>query len=65
MSIDYTANFDAPLVTTSLTPQDEGEYSLRPRTLADYTGSDFNTRSDSDSGSYDRADDGSKHRSGS
>ena len=38
MSIDYTANFDAPLVTTSLTPQDEGEYSLRPRTLADYTG---------------------------
>ena len=38
MSIDYTANFDAPLVTTSLTPQDEGEFSLRPRTLADYTG---------------------------
>ena len=38
MSIDYTASFDAPLVTTSLTPQDEGEFSLRPRTLADYTG---------------------------
>ena len=38
MSIDYTANFDAPLVTTSLTPGDDGEFSLRPRTLADYTG---------------------------
>ena len=37
MSIDYTANFDAPLVTTSLTPGDDGEFSLRPRTLADYT----------------------------
>ncbi len=29
---------DAPLVTSALTPQDEGELSLRPRTLADYTG---------------------------
>ena len=38
MSIDYSGEFEAPLVTTSLTPQDEGEISLRPRTLADYTG---------------------------
>ena len=28
----------APLVTTSLTPQDEGEFSLRPKMLSDYTG---------------------------
>ena len=38
MSIDYSGEFEAPLVTTSLTPQDEGEVSLRPKTLADYTG---------------------------
>ena len=38
MSIDYSGEFEAPLVTTSLTPQDEGEVSLRPKTLSDYTG---------------------------
>ncbi len=39
MSIDFNEpSYDAPLVTTSLTPQDEGEFTLRPRTLADYTG---------------------------
>ncbi len=41
MSIDFTQSepsFDAPLVTTSLTPLDEGEFSLRPRSLSDYTG---------------------------
>ena len=38
MSIDYSEEMSAPLVTTSLTPQDEGEVSLRPRLLADYTG---------------------------
>ena len=38
MSIDYSDEFNAPLVTTSLTPQDEGEVSLRPKMLADYTG---------------------------
>ena len=38
MSIDFSGEFEAPLVTTSLTPQDEGEVSLRPKTLADYTG---------------------------
>ena len=38
MSIDFSQDMEAPLVTTSLTPQDEGEFSLRPRTLQDYTG---------------------------
>ena len=38
MSIDFSQDLEAPLVTTSLTPQDEGEFSLRPRTLLDYTG---------------------------
>jgi len=38
VSIDYSDEFNAPLVTTSLTPQDEGEVSLRPKMLADYTG---------------------------
>ena len=38
MSIDYSEEMSAPLVTTSLTPQDEGEVSLRPRLLADYIG---------------------------
>ena len=42
MSIDYS-NDDVllegePLVTTSLTREDEGEYSLRPRTLREYSG---------------------------
>ena len=38
MSIDFTQNYEAPIVTASVTPMDEGEISLRPRTLADYTG---------------------------
>ena len=38
MSLDFSQQYDAPIVTTSLTPQDDGEVSLRPRTLADYTG---------------------------
>ena len=38
MSIDFSQNYDAPIVTTSLTPQDEGEVSLRPRFLNDYVG---------------------------
>ena len=43
MSIDYSnQNFSedsfAPLVTTSLTSSDEGEYSLRPKTLNEYIG---------------------------
>lgn len=38
MSIDYSRNNDAPLVTASVTPLDESEFSLRPRCLQDYTG---------------------------
>ena len=38
MSLDFSQDFEAPIVTTSLTPQDDGEVSLRPKTLADYTG---------------------------
>ena len=38
MSLDFSQEYEAPIVTTSLTPQDDGEVSLRPRTLADYTG---------------------------
>jgi Holliday junction DNA helicase RuvB len=38
MSIDFSGEMEAPLVTTSLTPGDEAEVSLRPRTLDDYTG---------------------------
>ncbi len=38
MSIDYTGELEAPLVTTTFTPQDDGEISLRPKLLADYTG---------------------------
>lgn len=38
MSIDFSQEFETPLVTTSLTAFDDGEISLRPKTLADYTG---------------------------
>lgn len=38
MSLDFSQEFDAPFVTTSLTALDDGEVSLRPKTLADYTG---------------------------
>ena len=42
MSIDFSDNgsfeTEAPLVTTSLTPEDEGEGSLRPKTLGEYIG---------------------------
>ena len=38
MSIDFSQNYEAPIVTTSLTPQDDGEISLRPKFLSDYTG---------------------------
>ena len=38
MSIDFSQNYDAPMVTTSLTPGDAGEVSLRPRFLREYTG---------------------------
>ena len=42
MSIDFSDNGDleteAPLVTTSLTHEDEGEFSLRPKSLQEYIG---------------------------
>ena len=38
MRLDFSQKYDAPIVTTSLTPQDDGEVSLRPKLLADYTG---------------------------
>ena len=41
MGIDYAKDYEPqaePLVTKSFTPLDEGEFSLRPRRLADYTG---------------------------
>lgn len=38
MSIDFSEELEAPLITTSLMPGDAGEVSLRPQTLADYTG---------------------------
>ena len=38
MSIDFSQNYDAPIVTTTLTPQDDGEISLRPKYLSDYNG---------------------------
>ena len=38
MSLDFSQDYDAPIVTTSLTPNDDGEINLRPKTLADYTG---------------------------
>jgi len=38
MSLDFSREYDAPLITTSVTPMDDGELSLRPKTLHDYTG---------------------------
>ena len=35
---DFAADGQEPLVTTALTREDEGEYSLRPRTLREYIG---------------------------
>ena len=38
MSLDFSREYETPLVTTTMTPMDEGEVSLRPKSLADYTG---------------------------
>ena len=38
MSIDFSQSYDAPMVTSSMTPLDEAEFTLRPKTLVDYTG---------------------------
>ena len=38
MSIDFSQDYEAPLVTTSFTPADESEFSLRPKRLTEYHG---------------------------
>ena len=38
MSIDFSQDYTAPIVTSSITPMDDGELTLRPKTLAEYTG---------------------------
>ena len=38
MSIDFSEEMEAPLITTGRTPLDTGEGNLRPQTLRDYTG---------------------------
>ena len=38
MSIDFSHDPQAPLITTSFTPNDEQEYSLRPKRLSEYNG---------------------------
>ena len=38
MSIEFSQELDAPIIIPTLTGQDAGEVSLRPKLLADYTG---------------------------
>lgn len=38
MSLDFSKEMEASLITTSVTPMDDGEISLRPKSLMDYTG---------------------------
>ena len=38
MSLDFSQEIEAPLISTSFTSMDAGEVSLRPKTLVDYTG---------------------------
>ena len=38
MSIEFSQELDAPIITPTLTGQDAGEVSLRPKLLTDYTG---------------------------
>lgn len=38
MSIDFSEELEQPMVTASLTPMDDGEVSLRPKLLREYTG---------------------------
>ena len=38
MSIDFSQDFEAPIVTTSYTAKDEGEFTLRPKRLSEYNG---------------------------
>ncbi len=58
MAIDFSnTEFEAegleePLVTTSLTREDEGEYSLRPKTLREYIGQVTTSLTREDEGEY-------------
>ena len=38
MSIDFSQDYEAPIVTTSFTAGDDGEMTLRPRRLSEYNG---------------------------
>ena len=38
MSLEFSKEIDMPLITTTATPMDDGEISLRPKYLDDYTG---------------------------
>ena len=38
MSLEFSKDLQAPLITSTVTPMDDGEISLRPKTLIDYTG---------------------------
>ena len=38
MSIDFSQDMDAPIVTTSFTAGDDGEFTLRPKRLIEYNG---------------------------
>lgn len=38
MSLEFSGEIDMPIITTSVTPMDDGEVSLRPKSLMDYTG---------------------------
>jgi len=38
LAIDFAGGFEEPIVTTSLIPEDDGEGSLRPKTMSEYVG---------------------------
>ena len=38
MSIDFSQEMESPIVTTSFTSSDEGEFTLRPKHLNEYNG---------------------------
>lgn len=38
MSIDFSQDYEAPIIATSFTANDEGEFSLRPKRLHEYNG---------------------------
>ena len=38
MSLEFTQEFDSPIISPTFAPQDAGEIGLRPKLLSDYTG---------------------------